>query len=202
MAALAARGDEGLVAAIGDRGYTRTTRPPTLVVAAVADRGYIPRVTVQPHRHLKRLDRVFSDRPLYFITTCAAERRPFLAAPGIAEILIDEFRQAGMRRRWQVGRYVIMPDHLHFFCAEGGEGPPSNLSAFVGLFKQWTSKRIARSFGLRPPIWQREFFDHVLRSGESYASKWAYVRDNPVRAGLAGRWEDWPYAGEIDVLEL
>ena len=94
-----------------------------------------------------------------------------------------------------------MPDHLHFFCAEGGEGAPCTLSQFVGLFKQWTSKRIARSSGSRPPVWQREFFDHVLRSSESYASKWAYVRDNPVRAGLAARWENWPYAGEIDTLE-
>ena len=170
-------------------------------MAAVGDRGYIPRMTIRPHRHLKRLDYVFAERPLYFITTCTSARRPILATPEIAEILIDEFHQARIRRQWLVGRYVIMPDHLHFFCAEGGEGPPSTLSEFVGLFKQWTSKRIARSFGPRPPIWQREFFDHVLRSSESYASKWAYVRDNPVRAGLAARWEDWPYAGEIDVLE-
>ena len=160
--------------------------------------GYDSRVT---HRHLKRLDRVFSERPLYLITTCTADRRPLLARPDAAEILIDEFRQAGQRRRWSIGRYVIMPDHLHFFCAEGGDGEPSTLSRFVGLFKQWTSKRVAGSCGLPQPVWQREFFDHVLRSSESYESKWAYVRDNPVRAGLVARWEEWPYAGEIDALE-
>ena len=48
--------------------------------------------------------------------------------------------------------------------------------------------------------WQTGFFDHVLRSGESYGEKWEYVRMNPVRAGLAARPEDWPYAGEIEVL--
>jgi len=151
-------------------------------------------------RHLKRLDRVFSDRRLYFITTCTADRRPLLAQPEIAEILLDELRQARDRRGWTVGRYVFMPNHLHFFCAEGGDGPPSTVSQFVGHFKQWTSKRIAACFEAPQPIWQREFFDHLLRSGESYETKWIYVRDNPVRANLVARWEDWPYAGEIEPL--
>jgi putative transposase len=46
-------------------------------------------------------------------------------------------------------------------------------------------------------IWQEGFFDHVLRSNESYAQKWEYVRENPVHAGLVNRSEDWPYQGEI-----
>ena len=45
--------------------------------------------------------------------------------------------------------------------------------------------------------WQERFFDHLLRSKESYSQKWAYVRQNPVRAGLAARHENWPYQGEI-----
>ncbi len=153
-----------------------------------------------PQLHLKRLDCVFSDRPLYFITTATSDRRPLLAKPEIAAILLDELRLAKSRRGWTVGRYVFMPDHLHFFCTEGGDGPSSTLSQFVGQFKQWTSKRIAACVDARQPIWQREFFDHLLRSNESYESKWIYVRDNPVRAGLVARWEDWPYAGEIEPL--
>ena len=44
---------------------------------------------------------------------------------------------------------------------------------------------------------QEGFFDHVLRNDESYQQKWIYVRDNPVRAGLAESSDDWPYQGEI-----
>jgi putative transposase len=123
-----------------------------------------------------------------------------LARPEISETLLDELLQAKDRRGWMVGRYVVMPDHLHFFCAQGGAGPPSSVSQFVGQFKQWTSKRIAACLGAGQPIWQREFFDHLLRSNESYEAKCTYVRDNPVRAGLVTRWEDWPYAGEIEPL--
>jgi len=46
-------------------------------------------------------------------------------------------------------------------------------------------------------FWQPGFNDHVLRNDESYAQKWEYVFQNPVRGGLVARAEDWPYAGEI-----
>jgi hypothetical protein len=46
-------------------------------------------------------------------------------------------------------------------------------------------------------IWERGFFDHVIRNAENYARKWEYVRQNPVRAGLVERVEEWPYQGEI-----
>jgi len=46
-------------------------------------------------------------------------------------------------------------------------------------------------------IWEEGFFDHVLRSNESYSQKWNYVRKNPVRAGLVKSVTDWPYQGEI-----
>ena len=49
-------------------------------------------------------------------------------------------------------------------------------------------------------LWQREFFDHVLRSNESYSEKWAYVELNPIRAGLVQLPADWPYQGELNVL--
>jgi len=46
------------------------------------------------------------------------------------------------------------------------------------------------------PHWQEGFFDHVLRSSESYSQKWDYVRQNPVRAKLIEKSEDWPWQGE------
>jgi len=70
----------------------------------------------------------------------------------------------------------------------------------IGGFKQWTAKQILRAAGLPPPLWQKQFFDHLLRSSESYESKWRFVCENPVRAGLVEAVEDWPYGGEIDAL--
>jgi hypothetical protein len=51
------------------------------------------------------------------------------------------------------------------------------------------------------PLWQPGFFDHVLRNDESYSQKWKYVRENPVRAELVVRSDEWPYQGELVVID-
>jgi len=156
------------------------------------------------HKHLQRLDRVWIEFPIYFVTVCTFRRQPILARAAIADILVDKLRQARQRHRWAIGSYVTMPDHVHFFCAP--DPISKKLSDFVREWKSWTSRR---ANALLPPpataattMWQREFFDHSLRSEESCAQKWDYVRDNPVRAGLVRSAEDWPYAGTIEDLEI
>jgi putative transposase len=97
-----------------------------------------------------------------------------------------------------------MPDHVHLFCAPDAKA--ASLSHFVGGWKRWTSRQISNlprtASAATGPIWQREFFDHLLRSEESYDQKWNYVRDNPARAGLVLNASEWLFAGEIDELRL
>jgi putative transposase len=150
-------------------------------------------------RHLYRLPFIWQKQPIYFVTTCVAGRRLLLAKPDTHAILLDEW--AGLRKRhgWTVGRYVVMPDHVHFFMAPVRmEDTP--LNRVVGKWKEWTAKRILKACGGTAPLWQPEFFDHLLRSQESLSEKWAYVCNNPVRAGLVTQAEDWPYAGAVDFM--
>ena len=60
-----------------------------------------------------------------------------------------------------------------------------------------TLSKTLRMQGVLPPHWQKGFFDHILRGEESYSTKWEYVRENPVRAGLVTCPEDWPYFGRV-----
>jgi REP element-mobilizing transposase RayT len=108
-----------------------------------------------------------------------------------------EFGQRGQKNLGvAVGRYVILPDHLHFFVAI-----PTHvtLGSWVGTLKRVIGKAVQRNDS-RDPIWQRGFFDHILRSAESYSQKWNYVRENPARARLVENADAWPYAGEIAVI--
>ena|SRR5215468_971912 len=103
-----------------------------------------------------------------------------------------------------------MRDYVHFFCR--AELDAKALPIFIQRWKEWTSKRIAREFiaawvadlGIKQggSLWQEEFFDHVLPSSESYGQKWEYVKENPVRAGLVKKSDDWPFQGEIESLML
>lgn len=101
-----------------------------------------------------------------------------------------------------IGRYVIMPDHVHLFVRLEPQLPIKQWE--LGL-KRAMGKALNAS-GLSPQhrpgqtlksFWQPGFFDHILRSDETYAEKWAYVQANPVRAGLVAEVSDWPYQGEI-----
>ena len=49
-------------------------------------------------------------------------------------------------------------------------------------------------------IFQRDQWDTQLRAGDSYAIKWEYIRNNPVRKGLVVHADDWPYQGELNIL--
>ncbi len=140
-----------------------------------------------------RLGRVLTRGPLYFVTFCTHQRRPFLARDEAHAAFVLFAERAGRDFNIGVGRYVIVPDHVHLFIREGED---FRLGRWVGLLKQALAKA-SNLPGAKTQLWQEGFFDHVLRSDESYSQKWNYVRENPMRAGLIKSAEEWPYQGEI-----
>ena len=154
-----------------------------------------PTTDALPERdHLHRLRHVWIKDPIYFLTCCTADRRPLLATPLAAEIILTAWQDAPRFFGWVVGRHIVMPDHVHFFARAHADAKP--LSVFMRDWKKWTAKKISTATGTPAPLWQPEYFDHVLRSPRSYSEKWDYVRANPVRAGLVATPEAWPFAGE------
>jgi len=146
-------------------------------------------------KHLKRLGTIYQNQPRYFVTVCVHNRRKFLARSDINGILCKHWEKSLDLYGWAIGSYVVMPDHVHFFCADAESRTP--LSKMVGSWKQWSSKELCPLLKINAPLWQREFFDHLIRSSESYSEKWEYVRQNPVRAGLAGHADDWKFSRYI-----
>ena len=146
----------------------------------------MPDTDVRIHKHLRRLEHVWIGWPIYFITTCTFRRRAILASNELAGILIDEWRNAHDRHGWAIGHYVIVPDHVHFFCS--AELAAKALPTFMQAWKQWTSKRIGRELNLLGTVCKEEFFDHVLRSSESYSQSGITCgRIRGVLAWLRGR---------------
>ena len=143
-------------------------------------------------RRPPRLGRLFDTSPLYFVTFCTHLRKPFLARDDVHAAFVAYSRRAP-DLNVAVGRYVIMPDHIHLFV-RGSQ--VFELGPWVGLLKQALAKA-AKLSRAKAQLWEEGFFDHVLRSDESYSQKWNYVRENPVRAGLVKSIDDWPYQGEI-----
>jgi len=144
----------------------------------------------RPHR----LDLIFSTAPLFFVTLCTRNRRR-IPSLGRAQTAFANYALRAQRQfDVAVGRYVIMPDHIHLFV-RGNQN--FSLSPWVGGLKRALS--VALETGR--VLWQPGFFDRVLGSDESYAQKWEYVHENPVRAGLVKNSDEWPYQGEIVVID-
>ncbi|RXK56112.1 hypothetical protein ESB00_09635 [Oleiharenicola lentus] len=130
---------------------------------------------------------------IIFLTVCTKGRRPCLANPELHQCLVTAWSDA---THWQVGRYVIMPDHIHLFCAPG-QFSPTPLGSWIRFWKTAVSKSIKASAGT---LWQADHWDTQLRQHESNDAKWEYVRQNPVRAGLANHPDEWPFQGELNLL--
>jgi REP-associated tyrosine transposase len=115
-----------------------------------------------------RLGQIFQtyDPPFYFVTICTIHRQKI----GDLEAAYHAFEAYVRRARDEfgvaVGRFVMMPDHLHLFIRGGAD---FNLAQWVNGLKRTMS--VALGATKKRPLWQPRFFDHILRNEESYTQK-------------------------------
>ena len=132
-------------------------------------------------------------RSLFRLTERALDRcagPADLTRPDIADMLIEAISFREERAEWMMLAYVLMPNHLHlFFRLVKGR----LMKTMIG-FKQWTGRRAADLLSRSGDrFWQREWFDHWSRSRIQDERIVAYIRHNPVKAGLVKDYEEWPY---------
>ncbi len=121
---------------------------------------------------------------VFFITICCAARGAnSLALPSVFPILELSVEHYVASEKWWCHIALAMPDHFHALLSFPGTVRMDK------LIRDW-KRFIARS---APVVWQNGFFDHRLRSTESFDEKAHYIRMNPVRAGLSATPADWPY---------
>jgi putative transposase len=125
---------------------------------------------------------------IIYDTVCTKGRIPWLACEEVHLLLREVWMEA---TAWLMGRYIIMPDHIHYFAAATEN--PIEYDKWVQYWKSQFSKR-HKVAGRR---WLTDHWDVRMRNGEQYEEKWLYVRQNAFRHELVARPEDWPYQGEI-----
>jgi putative transposase len=130
---------------------------------------------------------------IVFDTVCTKNRAQVLANEDVHAV----FREAWtLADAWRVGRYVVMPDHVHYFAA--GADPLIGFDAWVQYWKSQFSKlRRSRAPNRQLIEWQTDHWDVTIRSWQAYNEKWEYVCRNPVRHGLVTDHTEWPFQGEI-----
>ena len=116
----------------------------------------------------------------YFITCCTYEEIPFFGEEKIVKMILRILKETAKSYDFIVDCYCFMPDHLHILAS--GENENNSLKDFVKMFKQKSSfefKKLTNKI-----LWQRSYYDHVVRKTEDLKDILNYILYNPVRKGL------------------
>ena len=113
-----------------------------------------------------------------------------LARPEIAQIVQDAIRNFD-GGRYFMAAWVVMPNHVHcVFAPFAGYKP----SLILQSWKSFTAHKVNKLMGRRGILWERESFDHVIRSTGHFEAFVRYVENNPVAAGLCKSPEAWAWS--------
>jgi len=124
-------------------------------------------------------------REVYYLTlSCQPRGRNSLAREEVAQNLFASAAHLEQTGCWCCFLMLLMPDHLHGLVRFASSLHP--MREVISNWKRWTSR------WCQIP-WQRDFFEHRLRREESLRDKATYILENPVRAKLVARVEDWPF---------
>ena len=164
------------------------------ILGGLAKGEYMERPTRKSAR-LKKYD--YSSPGAYFVTICTKDRRcilssvrrgdpcgrPELELTQYGTILVQCLQKTEASHNIRLSPNMIMPNHVHFICWIDGRATARvapTLGMIVGSFKS-LSANLCREAGLRGPLWQRSFYDHVVRNEEEYREIAEYINANPAR---------------------
>jgi REP-associated tyrosine transposase len=122
----------------------------------------------------------YRGRQSYFLTSCTDRRFPHLAPQTTAENVQRILMECALKHSFLLHAFCLMPDHVHILAA--GTSSTSDAREFIHLFKQRTAFEFRRTNNGR--LWEKSYYDYILRPGDSIESIACYIWWNPVRKNL------------------
>ena len=140
----------------------------------------------------------YSSQGAYFVTICTQNRRcvlskicrgdpcgrPPVTPSPYGEAIIQVLHEVENRYDVSIDPYVIMPNHIHFIClidqAQTSARVALTLGRIVGALKSLSANR-CRELGLEGKLWQRGYYEHIIRNDFDFREIWNYIDTNPVR---------------------
>jgi putative transposase len=139
-----------------------------------------------------------------FFTVVTDRRRPILTIPVNVGRLRAAFRETMQGHAFTIDAIVVLPDHLHAIWTL----PPGDTrfalrwsaikAAFTRSFLAAGGSEVSRSASRckrsERGVWQRRFWDHVIRDDDDFGRHVDYIHYNPVKHGQVQCPHDWPYS--------
>ncbi len=145
----------------------------------------------------------------YFFTVVTYNRIKILCIPDNLDLLREVFRKTLMRHPFEIDAMVVMPDHLH--CIWTLPQGDSDFSMRWRLIKSYFSRKCQKPVGWveqsetqqkvpsrlkkkEQNVWQRRFWEHLIRNEQDFIRHVEYIHYNPVRHGYVTDPKDWEYS--------
>lgn len=116
----------------------------------------------------------------------------------IAQMVVEAIKHFE-GERYTSHAWCIMPNHVHWILSpkrtrEMGK-LDSDLIRIIQALKSFTSHQANKELKRKGAFWEREYYDHLVRSSEEFARLVSYTVENPVKAGLCKKWQDCKWTG-------
>ena len=128
----------------------------------------------------------------YFVTCATEHGSQHFKDKAVVNSLLPILRETSGRFGFSIYAYCFMPDHLHLLAVGKDDSP---LHRFMKLFKQQSSFAFKKAYG--ESLWQKSYYDHILRKEEALSDVALYIFNNPVRKGLVAGYQDYPFLGSF-----
>ncbi len=130
----------------------------------------------------------------YFVTSVTLNREKAFTDQEFAQFCEAALIDTAANFYFAIPAYVLMPDHVHLVLTACREG--ADFTSFVNRWKQQTGFEWSRRHRRR--LWQRGYWERVLRDDEAVLSVCRYVFENPVRAKLVAHSRDYRFCGSTE----
>jgi REP element-mobilizing transposase RayT len=94
-------------------------------------------------------------------------------------------------QRYRLSSWVVMPNHIHFLMTRFDA---IELADIMQSFKSLTSHKANKTLRRKGQFWMEDYFDRYIRNAEHFAKTVRYIENNPVKARLCKKPEDWPFS--------
>ena len=133
----------------------------------------------------------------FFVSAQTFERKALLQSDPMAELFVDTLLHYRKQHKYLLHEFVIMGDHFHLLLT-----PAEALERALQFIKGGFSYRAKKELGFVQEVWQRGFSDHRIRDSEDYLRHREYIYQNPVKARLVARPEDYRFSSATGAYNL
>ena len=146
--------------------------------------------------------RVYVNGGTYFFTLVTYQRMPILKSKESIDLFFEALRYTALRMTFETIAYVILPDHVHFIWTlpDGSDDYSTRWRLVKSYFTRKYDKggdaniSMSRVKKMEQGVWQRRFWEHLIRDEMDLSHHVEYIHYNPIKHGYVNSLADWKHS--------